>query len=49
MYGVGVPETLVEVGGSDAGKRLGGICSKWLGRGETPGQDYKSQVGGRVL
>ncbi len=22
MYGVGVPETLVEVGGSDAGKRL---------------------------
>ena len=51
MYGVGVPETLVEVGGSDvgnawvefavggsdAGKRLGRICSKWLGRGETPG------------
>ena len=23
--------------------------SEWLGRGETPGQDYKSQVGGRVL
>ena len=51
MYGIGVPETLVEVGGSDvgnawvefavngsdAGKRLGEICSEWLGRGETPG------------
>ena len=32
MYGVGVPETLVEVSGSDAGKRLGRITkARWAG------------------
>ena len=60
MYGVGVPETLVEVGGSDvgnawvefavngsdAGKRLGGICSKWLGRGKRLGRITKARWAG---